>query len=122
MLALMKKPPIALIIVAVVYLGYLAVLLALDFNLVVAGRLVISAVLFYFVLRGSRLAGNILAALCALSALVLLVAAVATFSANTMAALIFTLIAGVLGLFAAYLFYSPSVRAFQVRALPAVAE
>ena len=115
----MKKPPVALIVAAVAYLGYLAVLLALDFTPVVAGRLAISAILFFFVLRGSRVAGNILAVLCGLSALALLVAAVATFSANPMGAITFTVIAGFLAVFAGYLFLSPAVRSFQGKALPA---
>jgi hypothetical protein len=114
----MKKPPLALIIAAVAYLGYLAVLLALDFTPIVAGRLAVSAILFFFVLRGSRIAGNILAVLCGLSALVLLVAAVATFSTNAMSSVAFTVIAGLLAAFAGYLFFSPAVRVFQSKALP----
>lgn len=114
----MKRPPLALIVAAVAYLGYLAALLVLDFTPVVAGRLAVSTVLFFFVLRGSRIAGNILAVLCGLSALVLLVAAVATFSANATGAIMFSIIAGLLALFAAYLFFSPTVRVFQTEALP----
>lgn len=114
----MKKPPVALIASATAYLGYLVVLLVLDFTPVVAGRLAISAILFFFVLRGSRIAGNILAVLCGLGALTLLVAAVATFSANAMGAVMFTLIAALLALFAGYLFFSSEVRAFQGRVLP----
>lgn len=114
----MKKPPIALVISAVAYLGYLGVQLALDFTPVIAGRLAVSVILFFFVLRGSRIAGNILAVLCGLSALVLLVAAIATFSANAMEAIAFTVIAGLLALFAGYLFFSPAVRSFQGKILP----
>ena len=116
----MNRPPWVLIIATVGYVGYLVVLLVLDFTPVVAGRLGISLVLFFFVLRGSRIAGNILAVLCGLSALVLLVAAGATFSANAAGAIMFTIIAGLLGLFAGYLFFSPAIRAFQAKALPAV--
>ncbi|MGQ4584759.1 hypothetical protein [Lysobacter sp. F60174L2] len=115
----MNKPPVALVAPAVAYLGYLAVMLVLDFTPVVAGRLAISAILFFFVLRGSRIAGNILAVLCGLSALVLLVAAVATFPENPMGAITFTLIAGLLAVFAGYLFFSPAVRVFQGKALSA---
>ena len=118
-LALMKKPALALIVSAVAYLGYLAILLALDFTPVVAGRLAISALLLFFVLRGSRIAGNILAVLCGLGALVLLVAAVATFPANPMGAILFTVIMGLLAVFAGYLFFSKSIRVFQGKALPA---
>lgn len=108
-----QRPPILLIAVAVAYLGYLLTMLIVDFTPVIAGRFALSALLFLFVLRGSRVAGNIAAFLCALSALVLLVAAVATFSTNAIGAVMFTVIAGLLLLFAAYLFFSPVVRAFQ---------
>lgn len=110
-----RKPPLLLVIAAVAYLAYLAWMLIVDFSTVVAGRLAISAILFFFVFRGSRVAGNILAILCGLSALVLLVAAIATFSKATLGAVLFTLIAGLLVAFAAYLFFSPAVRTFQGR-------
>lgn len=114
----MKKPPLALLLVSVAYLGYLAILLVLDFAPVVAGRLVLSAILIFFVLRGSRIAGNIFAVLCGLSALVLLVAAVAIFSTNTKSAVIFVLVAGLLATFAGYLFFNTAVRAFQSKLPP----
>jgi len=113
------KPPLLLVVAAVVYLAYLAWMLVADFTPVVAGRFAISVLLFFFVFRGSRVAGNILAILCALSALVLLVAAVATFSTATLGAVLFTIIAGLLAAFAAYLFFSPAVRAFQGKLLQA---
>ena len=113
-----SKPPILLVIAAVAYLGYLAWQLLIDFTPVVAGRLALSAILFLFVFRGSRIAGNILAVLCAISALVLLVAAIATFTVNVVGAVLFTVIAGLLLAFSAYLFFSPAVRAFQGKALP----
>ena len=115
----MKKPPLALLVSAAADLGYLAILPALDFTPAVAGCLAISALLLFFVLRGSRIAGNILAVLCGLGALVLLVAAVATFPANPMGAILFTVIAGLLAVFAGYLFFSKSIRVFQGKALPA---
>mgnify|MGYP003576112129 CR=1 FL=1 len=115
----MKKPPVALVVAAIAYLGYLVVLLLLDFTPVVAGRLAVSSVLFFFVLRGSRLAGNILAVLCGLSALVLLVAAIATISTNVSSGIVFTVVAGFLLLFAGYMIRSPSVRAFQGLTSPA---
>jgi hypothetical protein len=114
----MKRPPVLLAVATISYLAYLAWLLISDFTPVVAGRLGLSAVLIFFVLRGSRVAGNILAVLCALSSLVLLVAAVATFSANALGAVVFTLISGLLAAFSAYLFFSPTIRAFQGKALP----
>ena len=115
-LALMKnKPPLLLTLAAATYLAYLAFLLATDFKVVVAGRFIFSAVLLFFVLRGSRIAGNILAILCAISALILLVAAVATFKTNAQGAVIFTVVAGLLLAFSAYLLFGPSIRAFQNR-------
>ena len=110
------KPPLPLVVAAILYLACLAWMLMVDLSPVVAGRLAISAILFFFVFRGSRVAGNILAILCALSALVLLVAAVATFSTGTLGAVLFTVMAGLLMAFAAYLFFSPAVRAFQDKA------
>jgi hypothetical protein len=114
-----SRPPVLLIVAAVAYLAYLAWQLVVDFTPVVAGRFALSAVLFFFVFRGSRSAGNILAVLCAISALVLLVAAVATFTSNAVGAVLFTVIAGLLLAFSAYLFFSPAMRTFQGKALPA---
>ncbi len=51
----MKKPPVTLIVAAVLYFGYLAVTLALDFSGGVLGRLLVAAALFYFVFRGNAL-------------------------------------------------------------------
>jgi hypothetical protein len=109
----MKKPPVTLIVAAVLYFGYLAVTLALDFSGGVLGRLLVAAALFYFVFRGSRVAGNILAFLSAISAIVLLVAAVATFTANPYGAAILVAIVFPLGLFSWFLAFSRSMRAFQ---------
>jgi hypothetical protein len=111
-----KNPPLPLIVAAVVYLGYEAWSLAVTPTGVAAGRLAISAVLFFFVLRGSRIAARVLAVLTGLSALILLVAAVATFTSNPSGAIAFTVIAGLLVLFAAYVWVSSKVRAFQERA------
>ncbi len=112
------SPPIPLISVPAAYLIHLAAKLVIDFDPTVAGRLALSTILVIFVLKGSRIAGGIMGVLCALSALVLLVAAIATFAVNAQAAVIFTLLAGLIGAFAAYLFFSPSVRAFQARMSP----
>ena len=116
-----SRPPLLLAIAAAAYLAYLVFLLATDFKPVVAGRFVFSAVLLFFVLRGSRIAGNIMAILCAISALILLVAAVATFQTNAQGAVIFTVIAGLLLAFSAYLFFGPSIRTFQGKARAAAA-
>ena len=108
-----RRPPALLIVAAVVYLGYLGWELAVNFTPVVAGRFALSALLFFFVLRGSRVGGNVLAILCAISALALLVAAIAAFNANALGAILFTVMAGLLLAFAAYLFFGSAVRSFQ---------
>ncbi|WP_454846095.1 hypothetical protein [Pseudomonas farris] len=108
-----KRPPLLIVAVAGAYFLYLAWRLVTDFMPVTAGRFVISIVLFFFVFRGSRAAGNILAFLSALTALLLLVAAVSSFSANVKGAVVFTAFAGLLLAFAAYVFLSPKVLAFQ---------
>lgn len=109
-----SRPPLLLAIAVLAYLAYLGWMLVVDFTPVIAGRFALSALLVFFVLRGSRIAGNILAILCALSALVLLVAAVATFTAGPIAAVAFTLIAGLLAAFSIYLFPSHGVRSSYV--------
>lgn len=111
-----NRAPLPLILVAVAYLSYLAWQLIVDFTPTVAGRAALSGVLFFFVLRGSRIAGNLLAFFCALSALMLLMAAVSSFTTNTKGAVMFTLIAGLLLAFVSYVFFSPAVRAFQEKA------
>jgi hypothetical protein len=111
-----KNPPLPLILAAVVYLGYETWSLAVTPTGVAAGRLALSAVLFLFVLRGSRVAARIMAVLTSLSALILLVAAIATFTRNPTGAIVFTIIAGLLALFAVYVCVNPKVRAFQERA------
>ena len=113
------KPPVLLILVVVAYLAYLAFLLITGFTPIVAGRFALSVLLFFFVLRGSRTAGNVLALLSTISAIVLLIAALATFSTNYLAAVVFAIIAALLLAFSAYLFFSPSVRAFQGRTIAA---
>ena len=111
-----KNPPLPLILAAVLYLGYEAWSLTVTPTGVAAGRLALSAVLFFFVLRGSQVAARIMAVLASLSALILLVAAIATFTRNPSGAIVFTVIAGLLILFAVYVWVSPKVRAFQERA------
>jgi hypothetical protein len=114
-----NKPPVLLILVAVAYLGYLGWLAIAAFTPVVAVRLALSVALFFFVLRGSRVAGNILSVLSALSALLLLVAAFNTFAANVTTAVLFMVAAGLLSAFSAYLFLSPTVRTFQGKVIGA---
>lgn len=114
----MKKPPLLLALFAITYLAFITWQIVADFQPVLLGRLAVTLVLFFFVFRGSRVAGNILAVLCAITALVLLVAAIATFTANAPNAMSLTIIAGLLLAFAAYLFFSPAVREFQGKVHP----
>jgi len=111
-----KNPPLPLILAAVLYLGYEAWSLSVTPTAVAAGRLALSALLFFFVLRGSRIAARIMSILTGLSALILLVAAVATFRVNAAGASAFTVMAGLLALFAVYVWTSPKIRDFQDRA------
>jgi len=115
----MKRPPLLLALFAIAYLAFLVWQIAADYQPVILGRLAITLVLFFFVFRGSRVAGNILAILFSITALVLLVAAIATFNANALSAILPTITSGLLLAFAAYLFFSPAVRRFQGKALPA---
>ncbi|MCK7592331.1 hypothetical protein [Pseudomarimonas salicorniae] len=111
-----KQPPTPLVLAGVSYLGYLCWSLIATRSVVVGGvHLVLSAVLFFFVMRGSRMAARILAALCGLSALVLFVAAVATFQAQPRAAGTLTVMSGLLALFVAYLCRSDAMKRFQER-------
>lgn len=114
----MKKPPLLLTVFAIAYLAFIAWQIAADYRPVLLGRLAVTLVLFFFVFRGSRVAGNILAILCAITALVLFVAAIATFSTNTSSAVLLTITAGLLIAFSAYLFFSPAIRKFQSKVLP----
>lgn len=111
--AVKKRPPVLLTVVTVVYPVYLSTQLAVDFTPVLAGRLVLVALLCFFVLRGSRIAGYIAAVLCTLIALTLMVAAVATVLANALAAMMFIVLAVLLLAFSGYLVFSPAVRSYQ---------
>jgi len=115
----MKRPPLLLALFAIAYLAFIAWQIYAAYQPVILGRLGVTLVLFFFVFRGSRAAGNILAILCSITALVLLVAAIATFNANTISAVLLSITAGFLLAFSAYLFFSPAVRTFQGKALPA---
>lgn len=114
----MKRPPFLLALFAFAYLAFITWQICAAFEPVLLGRLAVTLVLFFFVFRGSRVAGNILAILCAITALLLLVAAITTFNANTISASLLTIIAALLLAFSAYLFFSSSVRKFQGKALP----
>ncbi|WP_426180408.1 hypothetical protein [Pseudomonas sp. TWRC1-2] len=108
-----NRPPLPIVAVAGAYFFYLAWQLVTDFMPATAGRFAVAAVLFFFVFRGSRVASNILAALCALSAVLFLVTAVASMKENIKSAVVLTVIAAPLLAFAAYLFLNSKVRAFQ---------
>lgn len=107
-----RRPPLILIAVAVAYVGYLGWQLLITFSPIVATRLGLSVVLFYFVLRGHRQAGNLLGLLCAISAIILIAGAYSASNAN--AAIVFTTLAALLSAFSAYLFFSRRVRTFQM--------
>lgn len=109
----MKKPPLPLSLYLISYLAFLAWQLYAAYRPILLGRLVVTLVLFFFVARGSRVAGNILAILFFMGALMLLVNAIAIFNVNAINALWATIAAGLFLMFSAYLFFSPAVRAFQ---------
>lgn len=112
----MKRPPLLLALFAITYLAFIIWQIYSAYQPALWGRLGLTLVLFLFVFRGSRVAGNILAILCAITALVLLVAAIAAFNANTISAVLLIVTAGLLLVFSAYLFFSPAVRTFQGKA------
>ena len=107
------KPPVPIVVVAILYMVYLVWSLIADFRVPVAGRLVLSGILFFFVLRGSRIAGNLLAVLCAISAAMAIVFAIAVVGRNLYGAILACGFAVPLLAFAWYLFSNPDVRRFQ---------
>lgn len=114
----MKRPPALLALFAIAYLAFIVWQIYAAYQPVLLGRLAVTLFLFFFVFRGSRVAGNILAALCVISALVILVAAIATFNANAIGAVLLAIVAGLLLAFSAYMFFSPAVRKFQCKVVP----
>ena len=110
------KPPFPVIGVTVAYLASELWELATEPSFTVAIRLSLSVLLFYFVLRGSRVAGNILAVLCLLSVPICIYAAVAFWRYLPKEASLFALASVFLLAFAAYMFFSPAVRRFQLQA------
>ena len=112
------KPPLLLVVVLCAYLAYLLWLTVTQFSPVVGGRLAISALLVFFVLRGSRTAGTILAVLCGISGLILVVAAIATFNSNPTESVVFCIVAGLTFTFSSYLLFSKAVRQFQTSPTP----
>lgn len=108
-----NRPPLPLMLVAVGYLVYLAWKLVVDFSPEVLVRFGLSVILFFFVFQGSRLAGNILAMLCTISAILSLVVAFTIFTTNTHKAVIFSIIATLLLAFSVYLVFNPAIRMFQ---------
>ncbi|MEZ5703708.1 MAG: hypothetical protein R3E42_19715 [Burkholderiaceae bacterium] len=77
--------------------------------------LALAAVLFFFVLRGSKAAARIMAVLCGLSSLLLLLTAMATIQTQPRGAAGFTVMAVLLILFVAYLWGSDAMKRFQAR-------
>jgi hypothetical protein len=89
--------------------------LIVNFSPTTVGRIAFSAILFFLVFRGNRIAGNILALSCAFIAHIVLNSAIAAFANNTLAAFLYSVIAGLLASLTLYLFFSPAVCAFQGR-------
>ncbi|SDU91394.1 hypothetical protein [Pseudomonas mucidolens] len=112
-----NRPPLPIVAVAIAYFFYLVWQMVTEFMPVTAGRFAVSVALFFFVFRGSRAAGNTLAFLCAVSAVMLLVSTVASIKENVKEAIALTVFAVSLLAFAAYVFFSPKVRAFQRNAV-----
>ena len=107
------RPPVLIVVVAILYMAYLIWNLITDFSVTVACRFVLSGILFFFVLRGSRIAGNTLAVLCAISAAMAIIFAIAVIAKNLYGAILACGIAIPLLAFAWYLFSNPDVRRFQ---------
>ena len=106
----MKRAPLPLSITAIAYVAFEAWTLFSEPSATVAVRFVLTLVLFYFVLRGSRAAGFVLAA-CSAGAALVSAYAVAKFPMP------YSIWFGVAGLVCAalttYVLFSPAVRKFQ---------
>ena len=111
-----KNPPLTLVLTTVIYLGFLTWSMVVSPSVVVGGVwLALAAMLFFFVLRGSKVAARIMAVLSGLSSLLLLLTAVATFQTQPRGAAAFTVMAILLILFVAYLWRSDAMKRFQAR-------
>jgi hypothetical protein len=110
----MTKAPLSLWLIAITYIALEVWTFSQGPSLAVATRTAISLVLFYFLLRGSRAAGYILA-LCMAGAALICFYAVVVFSAP--ASIIFGVAGVVLSGLASYVIFSPTVRAFQASAV-----
>lgn len=102
-----------MLVFTIAHLAFLLWELAAYYQPATLARLALDLVLFFLVFRGSRIAGNILAVLFAINAMVLVVVAVTVFSASAAEAIPLAVNALLLLVFSAYLFFSPAVRRFQ---------
>jgi len=108
-----NRPPLPLMLVAAGYLVYLAWKLVVDFTPDVLVRFGLSVILFFFIFQGSRVAGNILAMLCTISAIMSLVVAFTIFTTNIHKAAMFSIISTLLLAFSAYMIFNPAIRKSQ---------
>ncbi|MFT3761255.1 MAG: hypothetical protein QM761_01315 [Pseudoxanthomonas sp.] len=100
-------------IISIGYLAYLIWQLATGAPAAVWIRFFLAAILVFFLLRGSRVAGVIWLVCNLLGALVAVAAMFRHAQSNTSAAMAFAVIAAGLVAHCGYLFFSPSVRRFQ---------
>jgi hypothetical protein len=112
---LKNRPPRLACFLAFADLTYLVWTLLTHFSVAVASRFVISAVLWWFVFKGRKLAGDLLGGCCALSAFLSLALVKDMASASMVAAVVAMSIPVSLGGLAAYFLFGSSMRKFQNR-------
>lgn len=106
------KPPLTLIAIAVVYLSSEIALLLLGGKLSGLVRMAIYAVVFYFVFLRSRNASKIWIFVSVLSGIATAIASATNFEARPVGALLLALYAVFFFLSAAYMAFSPAMRAY----------
>ena len=107
------RPPLLLAVPLIISLAYEVWWLVTQPSGVIAGHFALNALLTFFVLRGSRAAGIIWAILSFLSGLLFVFVAVKVAPAGPNNPLWYWALAVLLFANAAYVVFSPSVRAFQ---------
>lgn len=111
----MKRPPNLLLSGCILYLLLEIWLLAREPSTTVAVRFMLTLILFFFVLRGSRTAGVIWGICNLLGALAAGYFAFALAKSSAVVAMLFALGALLTLANAAYLFFSSNVRSFQAK-------
>jgi hypothetical protein len=106
----MKKAPLSLWLIAISYLALEVWTFFNEPSVDVVVRLILSIVLLYFLLKGSRIAGYIFAACCFGAGLIGFYAA--TVLTSPLSFLFGSIGAGCFAL-SGYILFSPSIRAFQ---------